>query len=281
MSPDELTTIADDVRNANAEGSIIGVLRQSVRCILRLFGGRVHMRAFLEVVKQEAVLEAQRQLEEQEPTRQVKRSELAMRLGLDGRVISRIQNDSHEIPHKNICPEAALLHRWARDRSYHNTVNKQTMVLAMYGASYSFSGLVSQYFGRGVSAPMVAKKLAEQGCVEIDPKGWIRLKNPNWEWMDENTAKFLHEASYALESHTASLLHNLECADDTSNKWIERRLYTAFISEENRSKARCMIQEKLKEHRAEIIDLISTLEDSETETDQVLGVGIYYWESKN
>ncbi|MCG8464600.1 MAG: hypothetical protein MI750_07085 [Xanthomonadales bacterium] len=193
----------------------------------------------------------------------------------------QIQDDPYEIPHKSICPEAALLSRWARDSTYHNTVNDQKMVLAMYGASYSFSGLVSQYFGRGVSAPMVAKKLAEQGCVEIDPKGWVQLKDSNWLWMDENTSKFLHEASYALESHTASLLHNLESADKPNEKWIERRLYTAFISKKNRPKARRMIQQKLKEHRTEILNLINELEASEAETDQVLGVGIYYWESKN
>lgn len=263
----------------HSENAIIEALRQSIRCVLRLFGGRVHMRAFMEVVKQEAVREAQRQLQQQQPKRKIKRSELNMKLGLDSRVISRIQNEPDDIPRRDICPEAALLARWARDPSYHNTVNDEPMVLSMYGASYSFSGLVSQYFGRGVSAPMVAKRLASQGCVYINPKGWIQLKKPDWVWIEEDESRFLQEACRVLDSHTQTLLHNFQCLDNKNDKWLERRIFSLRIPESKYDLARKKLTEKLLEQKDELHELIATLEDCEKDSGRTIGVGYYYWEN--
>lgn len=272
------TTDTNDL--INSENAIIEALRQSIRCVLRLFGGRVHMRAFMEVVKQEAVREAQRQLQQQQPKRKIKRSELNMKLGLDSRVISRIQNEPDDIPRRDICPEAALLARWARDPSYHNTVNDEPMVLSMYGASYSFSGLVSQYFGRGVSAPMVAKRLASQGCVYINPKGWIQLKKPDWVWIEEDESRLLQEACHALNTHTNTLIHNMQAAKSGDEKWLDRRLHSLRVPPENAQEARTLINSKLTEQKNELRALMAELEDTSGST-TIMGAGYYYWEEES
>ncbi|MCG8464596.1 MAG: DUF6502 family protein [Xanthomonadales bacterium] len=264
----------------HSENAIIEALRQSIRCVLRLFGGRVHMRAFMEVVKQEAVREAQRQLQQQQPKRKIKRSELNMKLGLDSRVISRIQNEPDDIPRRDICPEAALLARWARDPSYHNTVNDEPMVLSMYGASYSFSGLVSQYFGRGVSAPMVAKRLASQGCVYINPKGWIQLKKPDWVWIEKDESRLLQEACCALNAHTNTLIHNMQAAKNGEDKWLDRRLHSLRVPPENAQEARKLINSKLIEQKNELSALMAELEDQSGST-TIMGAGYYYWEEES
>jgi hypothetical protein len=272
------TTDTNDL--INSENAIIEALRQSIRCVLRLFGGRVHMRAFMEVVKQEAVREAQRQLQQQQPKRKIKRSELNMKLGLDSRVISRIQNEPDDIPRRDICPEAALLARWARDPSYHNTVNDEPMVLSMYGASYSFSGLVSQYFGRGVSAPMVAKRLASQGCVYINPKGWIQLKKPDWVWIEKDESRLLQEACHALNSHTEALLHNMEAMKTDEPKWIERRIYTVHVPEDKYELAVQLLNDQLSAQAEEIRKIVRSLEDKGQRCCKTVGVGYYYWETQ-
>jgi len=272
------TTNTNDL--INSENAIIEALRQSIRCVLRLFGGRVHMRAFMEVVKQEAVREAQRQLQQQQPKRKIKRSELNMKLGLDSRVITRIQNEPDDIPRRDICPEAALLARWARDPSYHNTVNDEPMVLSMYGASYSFSGLVSQYFGRGVSAPMVAKRLASQGCVYINPKGWIQLKKPDWVWIEKDESRLLQEACHALNSHTEALLHNMEAMKTDEPKWIERRIYTVHVPEDKYELAVQLLNDQLSTQAEEIRKIVRSLEDKGQRCCKTVGVGYYYWETQ-
>lgn len=272
------TTDTNDL--INSENAIIEALRQSIRCVLRLFGGRVHMRAFMEVVKQEAVREAQRQLQQQQPKRKIKRSELNMKLGLDSRVITRIQNEPDDIPRRDICPEAALLARWARDPSYHNTVNDEPMVLSMYGASYSFSGLVSQYFGRGVSAPMVAKRLASQGCVYINPKGWIQLKKPDWVWIEKDESRLLQEACHALNSHTEALLHNMEAMKTDEPKWIERRIYTVHVPEDKYELAVQLLNDQLSTQAEEIRKIVRSLEDKGQRCYKTVGVGYYYWETQ-
>jgi hypothetical protein len=140
---------------------------------------------------------------------------------------------------------------------------------------------VSQYFGRGVSAPMVAKRLASQGCVYINPKGWIQLKKPDWVWIEEDESLFLQEACHALSSHTEALLHNMEALKSKREKWVERRVFTMHIPENQYERARQIFNDCLKKQEDEIAEKMQALEDAGDTHCKTIGVGYYYWESKN
>lgn len=261
------------------QAQVIEALRQSVRTLLQLFIGRVHLRAFLEVVKQEAVREAHKLLSQHKADKPPTLSELNIHLGLDTRSIQKLQQQTENtLPRRDICPEAALLARWSRDPAYHNKINDQPMVLSMYGTAYSFQGLVYQFFGRGVSPHMVARRLATQGCVKLLPKAWVQLVHPNWVWIDQEELGLIENAKNALNSFGATLYHNQQTRQP-EEKWLERRVFTMKIPEQRQIEAKAQISALALRQKNEMVALMADLEQNECASGRSIGMGYYYWEN--
>jgi len=267
-------------QSTEASDRIVNLVRRVMRSVIRLFGRHVNMRAFLQIAKQVAVEEAHRLAQQTNPKAKITLSQLSLMTGLDTRTIKAIQANPEEIPEKEVCPEAALLARWATDPMFKDEKAERPMDLSIYGKLGTFQGLVTQYCGRGVSPDMVIKRLRVRGCVETVNHNWVRLHNPNWVWIEHEEEQMLAEASSSIHCISRTLEHNIFGSPnyDTDDKWFQRRVLSYRIPKARRQQAQDELHQLLQRQLDEVCALVRHFESDTLDSKQPpLGVGIYFW----
>lgn len=272
-------SVAPLVSSGKAE-KLVNAAYRAIRSVLRLFSRYIQGDVLLDLTRRALVEIACDQIREsrspEQREKKITLTEIGLKTGIDTRMISRMQQEPLSINEHNICAEAAILARWAKDPALRNSYTGKPVDLIIHGRDGTFQGLVLSVAGRGISVNAVLDRLREHGNVRLVGKHHVRLVNPTWRFIDEGEDELLDLSSNSMASLANTLIHNIEKHSQKNEKRVERRVFSYLIPSRYRDELEAKLNEKILQTRTEFMALIDQYEFDEADHDgEILGVGFY------
>lgn len=257
--------------------SIERVLRPLIRIII----GSVTFPAFFELAKKVFVEEAQRKLRRADPDKKPTKSALALLTGIDTRVINQIiaqSTESTEYRPQDMCPESAVLDRWASNKEYRDPKTGQPMDLLIYGRGQSFQTLVTKTVGRNVTPSTVLERLTDSENIQLIDDNTVRLLSHLYFPLRGSKQAKVDSGTHAASNVLRAANHNLRHQNE-EELFVQRQMWTLKLpvsrQQEFRQALRELLSKQVMDAEAEIAQFEAEVPGDETTT---AGVGYYYWE---
>lgn len=264
---------------------LIKSVYRMLRPIVRLLINRIACDALLDVVRRIYVDECTKILSvEQDKTGEkaskVTLSALALRTGMDSRMINKLMATQPSYAPEEISREAAILARWVSDPMYVDETTGQPRDLLIYGHGPTFQGLVTRAAGRNVTVNTVLDRLLEGGNVEVINEFHVRLTNRLFSLGSKSERPLVEVGSKAVGRLVNTIHHNItSCATDPDEKWFQQARFSYSIPVEVLPVYRVAIRTSLEKAMAEVEAVIDTFDSTVCSGETVTaGVGAYYWE---
>lgn len=209
--------------------------------------------------------------------KKVSLTELNLKTGLDTRRIRKYMEQPLVVTEHNICAEAAILARWAKDPMLRKAEQPdEPQDLIAYGRDGTFEGIVKNIAGRGVSATPVLERMVKRGNVEWISKYHVRLVDPTWKFIEEGEDEVLESAANSIAFFCGTLDHNLINRHEPAKRRMERQLYSYLIPADKREDLEHELRDHLNSVRSDFIQVIGNYESKSVEDEsEAIGIGFF------
>lgn len=250
------------------------------RVFVRMFGPYLQTSVLVDMTRQAGVEYAVERCQEQTGTGKPTLTEISLITGLDTRTVKKMMERPKQLDDYQICAEAAILARWAREPAWRDPITGQPADIPIFGTDGSFQGLVVRLAGRGISTRAVLQRLEAAGNVIVINKHFVRLVDPNWRFIEDNEHEFLDYGSQALSSLANTIQFNMQHRRQPENRRVERRVYTVRVTEKDIPELREKMNALILKQKDEAHGLLETFEPKSIshDTRHAVGIGYYYWE---
>lgn len=262
-----------------------------LRPIVRLLINRVTCEALLDVVRRIYVdecteilrAETSKTEDDQVKAGKVTLSALALRTGMDSRMINKLMATQPSYGPEEISKEAAILARWVSDSMYTDPETGQPKDLLIYGHGPTFQGLVTRAAGRNVTVNTVLDRLLEGGNIEVLDEFHVRLINRLFSLGSKSEKPLVEVGSKAVGRLVDTIHHNIaNCAIEPEDKWFQQARFSYSIPVEALPVYRRAIRKSLEKALADVEVVIDSFDNVSGESETVAaGVGAYYWEDSD
>ena len=260
---------------------LIKSVYRMLRPIVRLLINRIACDALLDVVRRIYVDECTKILtSETDKPGKVTLSALALRTGMDSRMINKLMATQPSYAPEEISREAAILARWSSDPMYTDPETGQPKDLLIYGHGPTFQGLVTRAAGRNVTVNTVLDRLVEGGNVEVLDEFHVRLTNRLFSLGSKSEKPLVEVGSKAVGRLVNTIHHNItNCAEDPDEKWFQQARFSYSIPVEALPVYRRAIRDSLEKAMMDVEAVIDSFDTAAGECEMVTaGVSAYYWE---
>lgn len=151
--------------------------RQMLQPLASVVVGKIPYGVLSELLKEVLIEAAREQLRRESPAKRITKSAIALKTGIDSRVIGREPNKKQAGSGLNH-PFADLLACWKWDQAWQDTDTGEPRVLPIYGPGESFQTLVNRTVGKNISYSDVMETLLKSGNIERCGEGGLRLLDP-------------------------------------------------------------------------------------------------------
>ena len=273
----------------------VAILTQAVenvfRKLTRFLVGRISLIKLQEMIRTIFIEEAECQLRQKYPKKNVSLSQLALMSGLDTRTLIKIRNGSnyrkpfHEAASflKEFTPGVAILDLWSSKPPYYDPKKGKPITLKINGEAPSFESLFSECVkSRGITSNSVLQSLVESGSIRINENdGTVSLKQLSYlptrmsDQIDSIAVGFS-----AIGSLIDTVVHNV--TSENSDLFYQRGLWTYRLPYRNRQKVRKELKKILEDNYQTAQTLLGRYEMPEERTNQLTsGIGLFYFEEHN
>ena len=267
---------------------LIKSVYRMLRPVVRLLINRIACDALLDVVRRIYVDECSKILTQESGNTTAKPakvtlSALALRTGMDSRMINKLMASQPSYAPEEISREAAILARWVSDPLYIDKESAQPRDLLVYGHGPTFQGLVTRAAGRNVTVNTVLDRLLEGGNVEMIDEFHVRLTNRFFSLGSKSERPLIEVGSKAVGRLVNTIQHNITyCAVEPDEKWFQQARFSYSIPVEALPVYRQAVRVSLEKAMSEVEAVIDTFDTAHGQGEVVTaGVGAYYWEDND
>ena len=259
---------------------LVNAVQRIFKPIARLLVGRMACPVAIDLLKEAYIEEATRQLIEDDGRKRATKSALALKTGLDTRVIASLESSptSANVSASDLSPEAAVLAAWSTDKAFVDPKTGEPRVLHVYGRRGTFQNLIMRYAGRNVTCPTVLASLSAGGNVELIGEDQVRMLSPHYSSSTAFQQSAIESASLALERLGLNVVHNFK-SESSAPAWrLETRLaQSVSASDDLKTRLEALLSAQADAVEAEL----NAAPTGAADEGQTLGVCSFYWEEDN
>ncbi|TVQ34287.1 MAG: hypothetical protein EA370_10860 [Wenzhouxiangella sp.] len=259
---------------------LIKAVQRMFKPVARLLVGRMACPVAVDLLKEAYIEEATRQLIKQEGRKRATKSALALRTGLDTRVIAGLEAlpRSQRITPADLCPEAAVLHAWSTEKAFVEKGTGEPRVLNVYGRKGTFQNLIMRYAGRNVTCPTVLASLTAGGNVELIGEDQVRMLSPHYISTTPFEQSAIEAGSLAFDRMGQNVTHNFR-VDSPDSAWPQEARLARRLSDANSEALRRKIDALLSTQADAVEAELKAAPVADGQDDgKTAGVGWFYWE---
>ncbi len=203
---------------------LVAAVQRVFKPIVRLLVGRMACPVAIDLLKEAYIAEATRQLINEEGRKRATKSALALKTGLDTRVIASLEAAprSETVSAADLTSEAAVLHAWSSHKDFVDPASGKPRDINIYGRRGTFQNLVMRYAGRNVTCPTVLTSLTAGGNVELVGNDHVRLLNPHFGSTTDEQRVAIESGSVALERMGRHVVHGFRNETGTESTWPQQ-----------------------------------------------------------
>lgn len=267
-----------DVKTEKIMRAAYRALYPVAKLFLRYIHGAVLGDLFQRILVDIAHNEIRHERHPQQRHKKITLTELNLKTGLDTRRLRRLMEQPLVVTEHNICVEAAILARWAKDPALREQYQRdKPRDLIAYGRDGTFEGIVKSIAGRGVSATPVLDRMIQRGNVKWVSKYHIRLIDPAWQFLESNEDDDLEAAANSIALFCSTLQHNLCCKFNNSEPRTERHVYSYMVPSQHRDALEKALKEKLLQARNNFYQTIAEYENSDADDSNHEAIGVSFF----
>lgn len=263
------------------------------RKLIRLLIGKISLKKLQEMIQVIFVEEAEANLKQERPGKNVALSTLAVITGIDTRTLTRVKSkDSYLKPFhekkrflSEITPECSVLDVWESSETYTDSKTGKPKVLAINGPEPSFESLISDSNStRGVTVKSFLQRLEASKSIVVDKAG------NSVQMIDKRYTPFGSEAQTenarigmaAVGNLVDTIGHNLAAPTKNGESFYQRGCWTNRLDINDREKLRELVKSFLSGIDEKARKIIKPFEQDAVSHDQVTaGVSLFYFEEKS
>jgi hypothetical protein len=263
------------------------------RKLIRLLIGKISLKKLQEMVQVIFVEEAEANLRQERPGKNVPLSTLAVITGIDTRTLTRIKSkDNYLKPFheekrflSEITPECSVLDVWESSETYTEPTTGKPRVLFINGSKPSFESLISDSNStRGVTVKSFLQRLEASNSIVVDKA------NNSVRMIDKRYTPFGSEAHTenakigmaAVGNLVDTIGHNLTAPTENGESFYQRGCWTNRLDVNDSKKLRELIKKFLSDIDEKARKIIKPFEQVTVSHEQVsAGVSLFYFEEES
>ena len=260
------------------------------RKLIRFLVGKISLVKFQEIIKYIFVEEIENRIRQENPSKSVSLSQLALLSGLDTRTLTKIRNSpEYRQPlhnEKNFIeestPGASILDTWCSKPPYVNEKSGRPNELKVSDGPSSFESLFNECASsRGVTYRSMIKRLVESKAIELDKKkNTVRLRKSSYVPSSSNDYLGAIDMGFsALGNMIDTVTRNLNSAQTGKERFYQRGVWTLRLTKANREPLRKELASLLDSTDAKARKIIQKHEDTYSNPEQITsGISLFYFE---
>jgi len=284
------TSIKDDFGDV----AILTLAVENVfRKLIRLLIGKMSLKKLQEMIQVIFVEEAEANLKQEKPGKNVALSTLAVVTGIDTRTLTRIKSEEsylkpfHELKRflSEITPECSVLDLWESSEIYKDPKTGKPRTLAINGTKPSFESLISDSNStRGVTVKSFLQRLEASKSIVVDkPNNSVRMINKRFTpFGSEAHTENARIGMAAVGNLVDTIAYNLVAPLENGESFYQRGCWTNRLNKNDRNKLRGLIKKFLSETDEKARKIIKPFEQDVVSHDQITaGISLFYFEEKS
>jgi len=267
------------------------VVESVFRKLIRMLIGRMSLKKLQEMVQIIFVEEAEENLRQETPGKNVTLGDIALYTGVDTRTIKKIRtyialsNPIHQdtVFLDGFMPLFKVFDLWMNDERFFDSKSAKPRKLIIEGEGATFSLLVKLAIqSRGLTAQAVLKRLKEIDVVTEDPMtGAVSLTQEDNVFISKDDLDLLDVGFTAIGNLASTVSHNIQNHLDEDAKYFQRGSWNYQFSPENMDHIRKVIHRFLRKTDIKSRDLITSLAEPENRKGQyTAGISMFYFEEE-
>ena len=223
--------------------------------------------------------------------RQANVSKVSAKTGISRKSVQKLRTQtrlSEWSPDDEVSPINTIIHYWKFDSRF-GSRDGLPRELAYEGEG-GFVELVKRHAG-DIPASTIRQEFLREGLAIVTEDGLLRLIR-DFSFPERLDEDFLRTVAFSIGNHAETLFHNARCADSPRSKRqkiserrrLERIAWSRRLNERELREFENWVGERgeafIKEADSYIAHREYTNDDGESETSQVAGVGVYFFNSR-
>ena len=278
-----------DTRHEEASVLLRGV-ENMLRKLARFLVGRISLDRLQEILRYVFIEEIENKLRKENPTKNIRLTQLALLSGLDTRTLTKIRNsDEYRKPLyqeknflKEFIPGASILDDWGNNPFYLDENTGEPKDLPVSGKGASFESLFNDSIkSRGVTYKSLLNRLIQSGSVSHDlTTDHVRLEKRSYLPSASKDKLGAIEIGFSALGNMIDTVTKNICSLETGEERIyQRGAWTYRLSMAHRSDLRKELSGLLERTDLKAREIIERYEISSSGSNQITaGVSMFYFE---
>lgn len=262
------------------------------RKLVKFLVGRVSLIKLQEMVRFIFIEEIENKLREENPTKNIALTQLALLSGLDTRTLTKIRNNpKYRQPFykeasflKEFVPGASILDIWSSEPSYIDQNTGNPISLKISGKHPSFESLFSDSTkGRGITYKSLLNRLVESGAVSVkENQNEVQLVTKSYLPLDSKDKLGAIEMGFsALGNMTETVTKNICALETKGDRLFQRGAWTYRLHPRNLNRFRSDLNSLLENTDRKARKIIEKYEETSVSPEHITaGVSYFCFEEK-
>jgi len=262
------------------------------RKLIRLLIGKISLKKLQEMIQVIFVEEAEANLRQEAPGKNVALSTLAVVTGFDTRTLTKIKaKDSYLKPFheekrflSEITPECSVLDVWESSAKYSDQTSGKPKVLAIKGPETSFETLISDSNStRGVTVTSFLNRLEASNSIVVDKaNNQVRMIDKRYTpFESEGQTESVRIGMAAVGNLVDTITHNLKVSPQNGASFYQQGCWTNRLDKNDGNRLRGLIKNFLMDTDEKARKILKPFEQDIASGDQVTaGVSMFYFEEE-
>lgn len=266
-------------RTKKKQWNLEGTIEEALREIVRVLMPSINYTQAAECIRELYVQEAYRILSRPESESKPTKSAISVMTNIDPRAFpSSYRFQESEMPppltRSKVPPEITLLDDWSTNRRLIDRKTGKPKVLPIMGDK-SFDMLAQKHYPRGVTAQTVLNKLVRSGNVQRVGLEQVKLVDPVYVPMDENSQETVGIGMLAIRDLASTVHHNLQGGNE---RRFQRQIESGNINEDDVEKIQTQLDKALSSQSEDGRKRLEKLSTKHAGGNAHIGVGYYYFQ---
>jgi len=275
------------------EAAVLTYAMENVfRKLIRILIGKISLKKLQEMIQIIFIEEAEKQLKQESPGRNVPMSTLAVVTGFDTRTLTKIKGKRNHLKplHEEkrflsgITPECSILDVWESSPRYRDPDSDKPRILAIRGPEPSFESLVNESGStRGVSMVTFLRRLEASDSVIVDKaNNAVRMINKRYTLFgSQDQTEKAKVGMAAVGNLLDTIAHNLNPPRENEEPFHQQGSWTNRLDRSQSGKLRELIKNFLLETDEKARRIMTPFEqDIVTDNQITAGISMFYFEEE-
>lgn len=284
--------VASDAAQMTEAAVLTHAIENVFRKLIRILIGKISLKKLQEMIQIIFVEEAEKQLQQERPGKNVPMATLAVVTGFDTRTLTKIKGKKsylkplHEEKRflSGITPECSILDVWESNPRYRKPESGKPKTLAIKGPKPSFESLVNESgTTRGVTLATFLKRLEASKSVVVDKaNNSVRMIDKRYTpFGSEDQTEKAKVGMAAVGNLLDTIGHNLNPPPENKEPFHQQGSWTNRLDRNESKRLRGLIGNFLLEADARAREIMEPFEQDVVSENQITaGISMFYFEEE-